>query len=245
MQVMALCCAFAAVALSLPGSRALAQAPVRLPADVELVPGIDTLDTWSSRGASPPVRGVTYVRRVSGSRDGGWTVELEWFDSTGAPTTTQRTETQPGGLTTRAERVRAVTDSASLLLAHGRATGWVVPVGESARLIDEAVSDAFMNAEVASLAAGAAQAEPGVTLTAPITGLFGPDPLAILLDSARVDGPVRLRFRGQDIECLRFTRSNGRVFWVERASGRLVARRGRAGPVTFWHVVRGVELPRE
>jgi hypothetical protein len=222
---------------------AAAQTPVNALSLPTLLVRADTVETYSRRGPGPLTRGASYVRTVTGSRDRGWRVEFRWSDSARAWMSTQRIETAPGTLATRSEHVRALIDSASLLIADGWATGWIVPAGQPARLIDGAVGAGFASGDVAMLAIAASHPQPGMLYTIPRTNLFSGSPLAVAADTLQALAPTRLRYNNRNVDCQSIHGPQGRVYWVERATGRLLARRAISGPVTYWHVVAGVTPP--
>lgn len=222
---------------------AAAQTPVNALSLPNLLERTDTIETYARRGPGPLTRGASYIRTVSGSRDRGWRIEFRWSDSVDAWMSTQRIETVPGTLMTRSEQVRALIDSASLLISDGWATGWVVPAGQPARLIDGPVAMGFASGDVAMLAVAASRPQPGTLFTIPRTNVFSGSPLAVATDTVQALAPGRLRFNNRDVECQSIHGPQGRVYWVERATGRLLAQRAIAGPVTYWHVIAGVTPP--
>jgi hypothetical protein len=208
-----------------------------------LVARTDTVETYSRQGPSPLVRSGSYVRAVSGSSELGWTIEFRWYDTTGWWTTTQRTETRRGSLATRVQIVRALTDSASLLVEDGRATGWVVPAGQHALLVDGPAITEFTNSDVAVLAIAASRPSPGTEFVVPRNTLFSANPISVATDTLRALAPARVRFNGRQVDCQTVVSASGNTYWVERATGRLLARRRSVGSFTFWHLVKGVTPP--
>lgn len=226
----------------MPGAGSAAQ-PVNILTAPRLFTGTDTLETFTRQGPAPLVRSGSYVRTVSGSREQGWTIEFQWYDTTGWWTATQRTETRRGSLATRLQLVRAMTDSASLLVENGRAAGWVVPAGQQPRLVDAPAITDFTNADVGVLAIAGLQPTPGTEYVVPRNTLFSVNPVAVAADTLRALAPARLSFNRRQVECQTVVGSAGDTYWVERATGRLLARRRSVGSFTFWHVVRGVTPP--
>lgn len=228
-------------ATAVAGARA--QTPINALSLTQLQARADTVETWSRQGPGAPIRGSYYERIVSGSRDLGWILELRWYDTTRAWFSTQRTETRPGGLVTRVDRVRGLLDSASLLVTGDRAAGWVVPRGQQPTLVEGTPTSDFANPDVAVLAIAAARPVPGTVFLVPHNRLFSATPVATAVDTLRVLGVARLRYNGREVDCQTISGTQGRVYWVERATGRMLARRATTGPVTFWHVVAGVTPP--
>jgi hypothetical protein len=220
-----------------------AQGPVSVLTLSQLVERTDTIDTWTRRGSGARIRTATYVQSVGRTRDGGWFVEFQWHDTTGTPTSTHRVETARGTAATYRESVRGQTDSALLVVADGRATGWIVPGGQPAMLVNAELDHPFANSDLALLAIAATKPGPGLQFVIPYNTLFSANPASVTSDTLRTLAPARLRDGRREIECQTLIGPHGESYWIERATGRLLARRTAIGPFTHWHVVRGVEPP--
>jgi hypothetical protein len=220
-----------------------AQPPVSALTIAQLVEHTDTVDVITRRGSGPLVRTATYLRSVRQTTEGGWAVEFRWFDTTGTATSSHRIETGRATMATRAETARSLTDSARLVVGDGRASGWVVPAGQQAVLVDTATSGAFANRDVALLAIAATKPGPGLLFSVPHNTLFSLNPAVATTDTLRTLAPARLRVGRRDVECQTLDGPNDELYWIERATGRLLAGRTRVGPFTHWHVVRGVVPP--
>lgn len=206
----------------------------------------DTIDTYESPRSGGEIRrgnGVWMthsLRRVGGRR---WETLDEWHDSTGAVTARQMTRTTEGAVTTEVESVRASGDSATLLVIGSRATGWVVPQGQVARLIDgmlpeERYASAFVIAAIVQ-----ARPRAGEVFVAPSYSLYGTNPLDARVDSITVVRRDTLHHGPRPIPVVVLARSSGVMTWVDEATGSTVAARGNAGPARhWWHVRRGVVL---
>lgn len=208
--------------------------------------GVDTFDTYTSTRGSSSRTGdghsiVRTIRQVGSAR---WEISDRWFDSTSTLTATQMVRTGNGTLATERETVRALTDSASLLVSAVGITGWVVPVGQSPRLFDGPATGERFTAAVILAAIADARPEIGGTFEAPVAGLFGENPLVPIVDSLRVIAHDTLMAGTTGIPVVVVQRSNGSRHWIDAITGRQVATRGNAGPQRWWwHVRRGVQLP--
>ncbi len=207
---------------------------------------IDTLDTFlSPRSGGAIVRGngayvVRSVRQIGARR---FDLVDTWYDSTGRETAKQSTRTLRGSLSTEIEWVRAGTDSASLLVTNDRVTAWVVPAGKTAQLFDgsstgERYAAVFVLASIA-------QSKPvnGSVFLAPVSSLYGGNPLATQVDSIRVVRRDTLYQSGKQLPVIVLERGSGEA-WVDEVTGSEVLSRGNAGPERYWwHIRRGVSPP--
>lgn len=208
----------------------------------------DTLDTFlSARGSHAVQRGngavVVQSQRQVGPRR--WDVRSVWYDSAGTETARQSVRTAAGSLATEIETVRATTDSASLLIARDRVTGWVVPQGKAPQLVDaDATGERYAGVLVA---AAIAQAKPavGAVFVAPVGSLYGGNPAELRVDSIRVIRRDTLYRGATAIPVLVLERGGGTQLWVDDRTGAEVLSRGNAGPERWWwHIRRGVSPPR-
>lgn len=184
---------------------------------------------------------VRAMRRLAGSR---WESVDTWYDSSGTVVAVQSTRTARASLATELETVRAISDSASLLVTPERITGWVVPTGGTARLVDGPSTAERYAVNLVLLAIAQAKPSDGRMFVAPVGGLFGPAPLESRVDSILVTGRAVLQGPSGGVPTLILDGPNGRRYWVEEGSGRLWAARGPAGPDRWWwHVRRGVREP--
>jgi hypothetical protein len=210
-----------------------------------LTASTDTLDTSTSlRTGGPRTAGESYVRVVRRVGAARWELADQWLDSSGRTHTRQVVRTGDGTLATEIETVRAERDSASLLIAPTRITGWVVPQGGVARLLDgPPAGERYASAIVLSAIARSRPAE-GAMFLAPTAGLFSANPLVPSVDTLRVVGRENIHVRGAPAVALVIERSSGTRFWVDESSGVQLAARGGAGPQRWWwHIRRGVQLP--
>lgn len=213
--------------------------------EVRLEPRVDTFDTFmSNRTGGPLVRGTTWYERHERRLPGGrWEVMDVWHDSTGAVTTRQVVQTGNGTLATEVELVRAVTDSAALLVGPDRVVGWVVPAGQPPRLLT--APPAGDRYALALVLHAIAQARPsaGSMYVAPMAVLYGGSPLRPTPDTFRVAGHAGLLRSGQPLEALFIVRSGESRLWIEAGTGAVLAARGAAGPQRWWwHIRRGVDV---
>lgn len=182
------------------------------------------------------------LRRVGAER---WELTDNWIDSSGRVNTRQSVRTGDGTLATEIETVRADRDSASLLVSPNRVTAWVVPVGESARLFDGPPAGERYAGALVVAATVKSRPAIGAVLLAPAAGLFSANPLALVVDSIRVVARDSVdRAGGGRVPVVLLERNSGTRFWVDEATGTLIAARGNAGPQRFWwHIRRGIRLP--
>lgn len=213
-----------------------------------LTAATDTLETFmSARGSNDVQRGNGAVVAQSQRRVGGrrWEVVSTWYDSAGTVTARQAVRTAAGSLATEVETVRATTDSASLLIARDRVTGWVVPHGKGPQLFDaDATGERY---SAAMIVAGIAQAKPavGAVFVAPVGSLYGGNPAELRVDSIRVVRRDTLYRGTTPIPVLVLERASGSQLWVDDRTGVEVLSRGNAGPERWWwHIRRGVSAPR-
>lgn len=209
------------------------------------VMSVDTVDTYSQpRGGTIEAGKTLYVRSWNGSRTAGWRVTYEWRDSTGAITATQMARTMPGALELREERVRATTDSASLLVADGVASGWVVPAKVGPRLLSGDHVPPRYSIEMLEAFFGASRLRVGAFVVAGVAALYGANPLGVTRDTLRVVARQQLQSGSRQIDTWVLEHTNGTRAWVAIGTGRVLARRGAAGPNRYWwHVLRGVTPP--
>jgi hypothetical protein len=213
--------------------------------------GADTMDTFTSprgieRSVAPTPGNGAYViqarKPVAGNR---WELSSTWYDSSGKVTAVQTTRTAPGSLATELEMVRALADSAALLVTAERSTGWVVPQNQPARLIDGPTRGERFAGELAALAVAQSKPAPGSLFSAPAGALYGPDPLDIRIDSIRVVRRDTLYRGATPLPVLVLERNRTTQIWVDERSGLELLSRGNAGPERWWwHIVRGVRLVR-
>lgn len=222
-------------------------APLDYLRTARLTAGTDTLDTFESpRDSGSISRGkgayvVHSIRQVGGRR---WEVSDIWYDSAGEITARQITRTAPGSLATEVETVRATGDSASLLVTADRMAGWVVPRGQTPRLIDGAVTTAWFDGAVVAMAIAKSHPRAGAVFLAPQHSLYGANPGEIRVDSFRVVRRDTLHRGPTPLPVLVLGRSGGGEIWVDATSGAEVLSRGNAGPGKWWwHIRRGVSPP--
>jgi hypothetical protein len=219
--------------------------PLDYLARAELREATDTLDTYMSRQGEPIQGGGTHfiVRTVApvGRR---WEMDDVWSDRTGANTTHQLAITGPGVLTTEMLRVRATTDSASLLITSDRVTGWVAPLGKPTMLVDGLPSSARHEIAVVLSAIARSPHAIGDAFVVPRYDLFGADPLQMRMDTLRVTRQTTLRRGASDAPVIVVKTTSGAEYWIDESTGRALAENGAAGPnATWWHIVRGVTPP--
>jgi hypothetical protein len=222
-------------------------APLDYLRTARLSAGTDTMDTFASpRDSGSISRGngayvVHSIRQVGGRR---WEVSDIWYDSTGAVTARQITRTGAGSLATEVETVRATGDSASLLVTADRMTGWVVPRGQTPRLIDAAVTTAWFDGAVVAMAIAKSHPAVGAVFLAPQHSLYGANPAEIRVDTLRVVRRDTL-YRGKSaLPVVVLGRTGGGEIWLDTATGAELLSRGNAGPGKWWwHIRRGVTPP--
>jgi hypothetical protein len=209
----------------------------------------DTLDTYDSPrdGTALIARGagayVVRVLRQIGQRR--WELVDIWYDSTARQTARQYARTaSERAPRTESATVRALRDSASMLVARDRVTAWVVPAGSPPRLYDSAaIGERYEDVVVAS-AIAKSHPTAGSVFLFPGYSLYGASPIETRVDSMRVVRRDTL-YRGQmALPVLVLERSNGGQIWVDETTGAEVLSRGNAGPGRWWwHIRRGVSPP--
>jgi dipeptidyl aminopeptidase/acylaminoacyl peptidase len=206
----------------------------------------DTFDTYLSTHGGPIEHErenfvVRVVRRVGGRR---FELSDTWFDSSGKETARQTVRTGRGTVATELEMVRASDDSASMLVLPDRVTGWVVPQGESPRLFDGAAAGERYTRTVVMSAIAKARPAISALFLAPVSTLYGPNPIQTQVDSIRVVRRDSLLLGQATLPVLVLERANGGQTWVDEATGAEVLSRGNAGPTRWWwHIRRGVTPP--
>jgi hypothetical protein len=206
----------------------------------------DTLDTYiSTRGGPIDHDKDVYVVRVW-RRLGGRRFELSdtWYDSSGQQTARQSVRTGRGTVATEVETVRATGDSASMLVLPDRVTAWVVPQGEAPRLYDSAATGERYAGQIVMSAIAKSRPALGALFLAPVSTLYGANPVQTQVDSIRVVRRDTL-MRGQTlIPVLVLERARGTQVWMDETTGAEVLSRGNAGPTRWWwHIRRGVRPP--
>ena len=210
-----------------------------------LTASTDTFETSTSArtgGARTP--GESYariVRRVGAAR---WEIADQWIDSSGRIHTRQVVRTGDGTLATEIETIRADGDSASLLIGPTRITGWVVPEGGPAKLLDGPPAGERYAGTIVLSAVARTKPAVGALFLAPSAGVFSSNPLTPSVDTVRVVGRENIQVRGAPVVALVLERNSGTRFWVDETTGVQFAARGSAGPQRWWwHIRRGVQLP--
>ncbi len=211
-----------------------------------LAPSQDTLDTYISPrgGAIRHDKGQYVVRAVKRSAGRRLEVSDTWYDSTGHELSRQTVRTRPGSVATELEIDRSPSDSASMLVSANHVTAWVAPAGQPPRLFDgSAPGERYIREIVMSAIARRAPAVGDVFL-APVSTLYGPDPVHAQVDTIRVVRRDTLMRGNTPLPVLVLGRANGWQAWMDEATGREVLSRGPAGPQQWWwHIRRGVMLP--
>jgi Tol biopolymer transport system component len=212
-----------------------------------LTAGTDTIDTYESpRGSQQIRRGngawvIQATRRVGARR---WELSSTWHDSAGRVTARQSVRTARGSLATDLETVRAVGDSASLLMTSDRVTGWVVPQGQPPRLFDAPSAGERYAGEIVAAAIAKSHPAIGSVFLAPSGAVYGANPVELRVDTTRVVRRDTLYRASTPIPVLVLERQSGGQLWVEERSGIEVLSRGNAGPERWWwHIRRGVRPP--
>jgi len=205
---------------------------------------VDTLDRCTQvPGEAPRDCGNPYVRIVEATGRGGYELRNEYFDSTGKRETVQITRTT-ADFAVRYERVQASADSAALAVHDGMASAWVA-TPRGTRLIGVASAPERYAGDLVEQALALSGPRVGRFVTFPIGNLYGPDAIGVSTDTLRVAERTEVVVRGRRVPVLVATHRNGNTSWIDARSGRILARRGRAGPNRFWwHVAHGVELPK-
>lgn len=206
----------------------------------------DTLDTCLSTRGGPIEcdKGAFIVRvwkRVSGRR---FELTDAWYDSLGQQTARQSVRTGRGTVATELETVRATADSASMLVLPDRVTAWVVPEGGAPRLYDGAAPGERYAGIVAMSAIARSRPATGDRFVAPVSSLFGANPVQTQVDSIRVVRRDTLMLGETPLPVLVLERASGTQVWLEETTGAEVLSRGSAGPTRWWwHIRRGVTPP--
>ena len=223
-----------------------AQGQASLPSGVRLSPAADTMDTWDRQGDQPLRRGTSFfIQTLSRLPSGDWQIRREWRDSLGAVTSVGTTVLAARTLATRFDGVRAPEDSAAVVFAGGRATGWVVPQGETPRLYDGVADPPAYPGGAVEVAFASQRPRIGSRLLEPVYSLYSTGPLVSRLDTLTATATASLQAGTHRIACIVIARTGGPSIWVDAATGRIVARRGEAmgGRIVWWHVRRGIEPP--
>lgn len=210
-----------------------------------LVARTDTIDTFeSSRGGAPqPGNRAVVVRSLSQS-GGRWLLVDTWYDSSAHETARQSLLTAPGSLATEREWVRAIGDSATLLVGPSHVTAWVVPQGRGPRLFDGDGGTPRYNGTLAAAAIARSRPAVGRVFVYPSGALYGSNPLEVRPESLKVVRRDTL-FQGTvALPVVVLERPNGNQFWLDETTGAEVLSRGGAGPTRWWwHIRRGVSAP--
>ena len=196
-----------------------------------LAPMQDTLDTYIGPrgGAIQHDKGEYVVRVVKRSAGRRFEVSDTWFDSTGHELSRQTVRTQPGSVATEVEMDRAPGDSASMLVSADHVTAWVVPAGQAPRLFDgSAPGERYIREIVMSAIAKRAPAVGDIFL-APVSTLYGPDPVHAQVDTVRVVRRDTLMRGDTPLPVLVLGRANGWQAWMDEATGTEVLSRGPGG----------------
>jgi hypothetical protein len=206
----------------------------------------DTLDTYESPRAGGAIRrgnGSAVIRTARRLPGGNWELVDTWFDSTGKETARQATRTAATSLVTELEYTRAIGDSASMSYTKDRVTGWVVPAGKQAQLVDgAAMGDRY--AGIVTLSA-IAKSRPAVGALFPAASgaLYGGNPIAVRIDTIRVARRDTLMQGQRTIPVVVLARGSGET-WLDESTGAVILARGNAGPERYWwHIRRGVTPP--
>ena len=225
---------------------AQAQGPAVV-SDARLVAATDTFETWESQdsGQTSHRSSTWYIQTLLRLPGGAWQYRRAWLDSTNATTSVSTTIARNGDLAVRFDGVQAQTDSAAVVFDDARATGWVVPGGEPARLFDGPVEGPRAAADVAEQAFASLRPTPGRRLVLSGYVLYGAGPLVLRVDTLTVMDEAGLRSGGRTIPCLVIRHARGTTIWVDKGSGRILARRGSVagGRIVWWHFRRGIEPP--
>ena len=234
------------LAASLPALEAQSQGHAAV-SDARLAAATDTFETWESQDSGQTSHRSTtwYIQTLLRLPGGTWQYRRAWHDSTGATTSVATTIARKGDLAVRFDGVQARTDSAAVVFDDGRATGWVVPGGESARLFDGPVDGPRAAADLAEQAFASLRPTPGQRLVLSGYVLYGAGPLVLRVDTLTVTDVSTVRANDRAIPCIVIRHARGMTIWVDRASGRILARRGSVagGRIVWWHVRRGIEPP--
>ena len=204
---------------------------------------VDTFENYTGP-AGATVKGKTSYVRTIAVRPGGFEVTYTWLDST-VVTTVQTTWVRASDASTEWQHVRSATDSATLLTGNGHAAGWVVPQGQPALMFDERVTRPLLDPNVVELAFAAQLPKVGQSLAFNTYGLYSAAPLAPRADTMTVGKLVDLESVNGPIKAIEVNRDQIQ-FWFDATTGKVLGRQGVAagGRVIWWHVKRGLRLPR-
>ena len=206
---------------------------------------LDTIDTFESPRGGTPQRGngayvVRSLRPAEGQR---WELTDTWFDSSGHETARQSSLTKPGSLATEREWVRALGDSATLLVGGTHATAWVVPHEKPPKLFDGEVAGPRYAGALVISAIAKSRPPVGRMFLYPTAQLYGSNPLEVRTDSMRVARRDTLYRGSTPLPVLVLERPNGTRFWVDETTGAEIASQGSAGPERWWwHIRRNVRM---
>jgi hypothetical protein len=233
-----------AIGPALGGARAQSAGTV---SDARLVAATDTFETWESQdsGQTRHRSSTWFFQTLVRLPGAAWQYRRAWLDSTGATTSLSTTIARKGDLAVRFDGVQAQTDSAAVVFDDAHATGWVVPGGEPARLFDGSVEGPRPAADLAEQAFASLRPAVGRRLVLSGYVLYGAGPLVLRVDTLTVLDVSTVRANDRAIPCLVIRHARGTTIWVERTSGRILARRGSVagGRIVWWHVRRGIEPP--
>lgn len=233
-----------AVLIGVCASRGAAQQiPLANVASLTIPAGVDTLDRClQPRGGAVGRCGSPYIRIVEARTNGTYELRNEYFDSSRTRTAVQITRTSRA-LAVRYQRVQDVRDSAALVIADGFASAWVAsPRG--LRLVGTGGVEERYDPELLEQALAIADPPVGSIVVVATGNLYAADPIAVSVDTLRVAGRVDMVANGARVPAVVIVRGNGNTSWVEAKRGRILARRGKAGPnADWWHVRQGAQLP--
>lgn len=206
----------------------------------------DTLDTYISKHSGPITHDkkmflVHSVRRLGGGR---FELSDTWYDSTGSQTARQTVRTGQGTVRTELETVRATRDSASMLVLPDHVTAWVVPQDGTPRLFDGAATGERYTREIVMSAIAKSKPAIGDLFLAPVSSLYGINPIKTQVDTIRVSRRDTLTRGESKLPVFVLERTNGSQAWMDEITGSEVLSRGNAGPTQWWwHIRRGVSPP--
>ena len=206
----------------------------------------DTIDAYISghTGAIRNDRKKFIVRDLGKTSGGSYEVSNAWFDSASVETALQSVRTVRGSLRTELETVRALKDSASMLVSSDHVTAWVVPQNGAPRFFDgAAVGERYAKEFVVSVIATSHPAI-GAIYLAPTSSLYGSNPIQTQVDTIRVARRDSLLRGDIWLPVLVLERANGSEVWMDEATGSELLSRGNAGPTMWWwHIRRGITPP--
>jgi hypothetical protein len=213
-------------------------------AGVRLPVGVDTMFShFQPKGGAVRLRKSYYVRTVT-SGPARWELRAAWHDSAGTLDATQITRGPARSVLVNEMRVLAQHDSASLLIAAGHGSAWVVPDHGASHLVSSDSVAERSAGEILEMTLAASHPAIGSYVVSNLGQLFSEQPLSVSVDTLRVTGSADVRIGSAIRKTWVLTHSNGTMAWADQSNGRVVLRRGSAGPnAQWWHAVAGAQLP--